>query len=154
MDDDLIVVKLKHCNVHFWRSSAEYYATHYPDGTFTPSAPVFGEYQYEQAEKLGYGTDRAAVVRFWRDHDLLHTITAEQQGLAASPTLWAVAHDGWERLEYGVLGREEVLVPAVQQWLQTGYRRKGRMDIFSDADLEAIRQRLRAVLEPLADLTG
>jgi hypothetical protein len=103
--------------------------TVFADGTRLDARPPWGyepewHEAYARALALGYGNTRDPVWEMTLDHDLVHMLLAQAEGLPHSPTLYAVATG--EPIDPVVAHREECRVLFVQRALNEGIRQDQR----------------------------
>lgn len=101
----MIDIPLERVTFRIWK--ADYVETIFDDGTKVPAAPQIDSDYARQAHELGY-TD---VNLMMREHELLHTLLSQANGLPFSPTLWHVAHKDTDKttLEYMYAEEKRVL---------------------------------------------
>jgi hypothetical protein len=99
-------------------------ATFFADGTALVAEPPkidTPEFQEAEARARSLGYDGWATDAVWKmtlDHDLLHMLLAQAEGLPHSPTLYAVAKG--EPVDAGVADLEERRVLFIQRLLNEG----------------------------------
>ncbi len=110
-------IVLRGCIVRVY-PAARYLETIYPDGSMLPAAPHDTDAYRQTARACGYGVDTWALCR---EHELLHSLLAEERDLCQSPTLWDVAHGvAPDAAQLAVHHREESEVLALQLYANTG----------------------------------
>lgn len=111
-------VRVASCRVEI-DDEAQRVRTTFADGSELVATPQHDAESIARARSLGYtGTDEEVVWGLTRDHDLLHSLLAEAQGLGASPTLHAVARGA--RVDPVAADMEERAVLLIQRLLNVG----------------------------------
>jgi hypothetical protein len=92
-----------------------------PDGAVIVAAPNMDEESISRARSLGYTDpdDMDAVWQMTKDHERLHHLLAEAEGLQCSIALWYAAHPDSPMDEHdrGRADREERVVLLIQRLL-------------------------------------
>ena len=101
------------CYVRYYPAT-QFTETIFPDGASVPAAPTDTDYYRDMASRLGYGSDLAACSR---EHEILHTFLAEEQGLPHSDVMWAIAHGSEESVPLWQRECEERVVMEFQRYL-------------------------------------
>jgi hypothetical protein len=133
-------VQIGACEVRLWPDYLETVIT-----LKVPAAANYDQQSVDRAIALGYQGDTFTMSR---DHELIHSLIAEQRGKQFSPVLFGVAYRNIGGLKERIVSplaswQEESLVLSVQK-----YVRLGVVDVLletSGLDLEALKTRLLEV---------
>lgn len=143
----MVEIQFRACVLRIWPADL-YQETVFEGIGKVPALCVFNPAAYEIAERLGYGSDREAVINCWRAHDPLHTILAEERGEPFSPTLYGVALHDAGRGKYAarhIWAEEEARVLAMQAHAHDRIMRPE----LEGLDLERILEQLAVIKDAL-----
>jgi hypothetical protein len=129
-------IRLKFCTIECHQDVVY---TRFPDGTYAPATAHQTDDYREVTRRLGYGDD---VMAYCREHEVLHSFTAEWLFDKPSAVLWAIAHDRMLSGHDSVY--EEVFAQTAQRWIRAGER-----PIVSGVNWFGFRQRALELLDGL-----
>jgi hypothetical protein len=104
----LAVLSVGSCQVVIWKP--DYIETQFPDGSHCPALFAYDAQARDHAKQWGYGSQ---VWRMHVEHELTHTVLAQESGLEWSPVLHHVA--GGPQLDAGARLLEEHRVVTQQK---------------------------------------